>query len=101
MNAQELLGLQEAYLGLYGGVLNESILDGFDDAHKKLMRQDLEGHQRRLKRVQKMKKMASSIVGDSPQKPSKSSSEPKMTPQQRIKKMKEIIDKELEHDDND
>lgn len=48
-----------------------------------------------------MKKMAASVVGDSPQKPSKSSSEPKMTPQQRLEKMKEIIDKELEHDDND
>jgi hypothetical protein len=100
MNAQELLGLQEAYLGLYGEVLDESILDGFDDANKKLMQQDLKRHNERLKRVQKMKKMAASVVGDSP-KPSKSSSEPKMTPQQRLKKMKEIIDKELEHDDND
>lgn len=99
MNAQELLGLQETYLGLYDEVLNESILDGFDDAHKKLMRQDLEGQQRRLEIVRKMKKMASSVVDDSQQKPSKSSSEPKMTPRQRLEKMKEIIDKELEHDD--
>ena len=100
MNAQELLGLQEAYLGLYDEVLEEgSLADMFDDANKRLMKQDLERHEKRLKSVQNMKKMASSVVGDSPQKPSKSSSEPKMTPQQRLKKMKEIIDRELEHDD--
>lgn len=100
MNAQELLGLQEAYLGLYGEVLEEgSLADMFDDANKRLMKQDLERHKKRLESVQKMKQMASSVVGDSPQKPSNSSSEPKMTPSQRLNKMREIIDKELEHDD--
>jgi hypothetical protein len=99
MNAQELLGLQEAYLGLYGEVLEEgSLADMFDDANKKLMQQDLKRHNERLKRVQNMKKMVASVVGDSPQKPSESSSEPKMTTSQRLNKMKKIIDKELEHD---
>lgn len=38
MNAQELLGLQEAYLGLYKEVLEEgSLADMFDDVNKELM----------------------------------------------------------------
>ena len=90
---------QEFCLEAYIVSVDESILDGFDDAHKKLMQQDLERHQRYLDRIKQMRQMASSVVGDSPQKPSKSSSKKTKSPQERIKKIKGIIDRELSHDD--
>lgn len=91
---------QEFCLEAYIVNLNESILDGFDDAHKKLMQQDLERHQRQLDRIKKMRQMAASVIGDEPSKPSKpSSKKTTKSPQERIKKIKGIIDRELSHDD--
>lgn len=89
MNAQELLGLQEAYLGLYGEVLEEgSLADMFSAANDDLFKKSqahADAAQRRLSRLNQSLEDTYGKV-----KPTKSSSKP-MSPQERLKTIKKKL----------
>lgn len=83
MNAQELLGLQEAYLGLYGEVLEEgSLADMFSAANDDLFKQSQAHADAAQQRLRRLNQSLEDTYGKV--KPQKSSSKPKST-QERLR----------------
>jgi peptidoglycan hydrolase CwlO-like protein len=88
MNAQELLGLQEAYLGLYGEVLEESLADMFSAANDDLFNKSQKHANDAQKRLRALNQSLEDTYGKV--KPTRSSSMPRSS-QERLKTIKDTL----------
>ena len=88
MNAQELLGLQEAYLGLYDEVLEGSLADMFSAANDDLFKKSQSHADAAKKRLRALNQSLENTYGKV--KPTKSSSKPKSS-QERLETIKKKL----------
>ena len=88
MNAQELLGLQEAYLGLYDEVLEGSLADMFSAANDDLFKKSQSHANAAQERLRRLNQSLEDTYGKV--KPTKSSSKPQSS-QKRLETIKKTL----------